>query len=994
MRVGMMNSAPSPGAFSQSSVDSHDSSSNMSAPSPMSVTLSPQTYQNFLVLSPEQVGVGLPYLRIIEQPVEKFRFRYKSEMMGTHGSILGRSSDKNRKKTYPTVELCNYDGPAVIRCSLYTTHQNKAHRSPHTHRLVVRADNEDKDDPHEIAVSPELGYTAVFQGMGIIHTAKKHIADELVKKKRLRHLELLRSRNVNITSLSTRDEINIRAEAEAEAKKMNLNSVSLCFEAFVRENGVMQPICMPEFSSSINNMKSALTGELKICRIDKHVSSCLGNEEVFILVEKVGKKNIKIKFFELDDEDNEVWCDFGKFSELDVHHQYAIVFRTPPYRDTEIDKTVDVFLQLYRPTDGDCSEPIKFAYKPSEKTGRARKRQRTSQTDDIPVAVVQGQIFNNPLLGQSAVNTHHPLANTDSDFDLSNIETPPDLFEAVLAEDTTPNGMNSSEFKDFIKNLSYSSLGSTYAETFENEVFQRDGPFPRDVTSMDISTDGGSRIKAKKRVPQLLRERVIDTSVAAKLSRVSIEDEVKKDIRINTSTRKETNMEGDQLARWAVARLNEILLEKPSANVLESKVREIFSRKKEDGDSPLHCAILFGMRDLLKQMFTVLGKGQYRMIINEHNRKDETPLHLAVIQNQPDTVKTLLAIGANPNSVNKEGNSPLHVAVSSDRDECISELLCKENYSRYSNNIDCDLINYEGCTPLHIAARTKSLSAVKKLVQANADVNKKDTSLERTALHIAVEEGSVDIARYLLQHTNIDVNAANMPGNTALHYAVTFDGDQASELCSLLLKHKADPRRENYVMDKSKNSGVNVEIKDEPDSGDDDDDEYELKIDDSEDENGENVAQKSHGQTSFDLASNKKDILELLHKVEQSMVNEDEEVMVEVKEEPPESPILEGVLGEMKNGLFDADTLEKLCNLLDKSQGWVNLAELLDYSFLVPSIRDTASPSKILFNYADLNRNVSIQDIRSFLEALDEHDAVATVDLMLARLVANSSQTS
>jgi hypothetical protein len=54
------------------------------------------------------------------------------------------------------------------------------------------------------------------------------------------------------------------------------------------------------------------------------------------------------------------------------------VFRTPPYRDTEIDKTVDVFLQLYRPTDGDCSEPIKFAYKPSEKTGIVRCDQLTA----------------------------------------------------------------------------------------------------------------------------------------------------------------------------------------------------------------------------------------------------------------------------------------------------------------------------------------------------------------------------------------------------------------------------------------------------------------------------------------------------------------------------------------------------------------------------------------------------------------------------------------
>jgi hypothetical protein len=47
----------------------------------------------------------LPYVRLIEQPVEKFRFRYKSEMMGTHGSILGRNSDRNRKKTYPSIEV-------------------------------------------------------------------------------------------------------------------------------------------------------------------------------------------------------------------------------------------------------------------------------------------------------------------------------------------------------------------------------------------------------------------------------------------------------------------------------------------------------------------------------------------------------------------------------------------------------------------------------------------------------------------------------------------------------------------------------------------------------------------------------------------------------------------------------------------------------------------------------------------------------------------------
>jgi len=57
----------------------------------------------------------------------------------------------------------------------------------------------------------------------------------------------------------------------------------------------------------------------------------------------------------------------------------------------------------------------------------------------------------------------------------------------------------------------------------------------------------------------------------------------------------------------------------------------------------------------------------------------------------------------------------------------------------------------------------------------------------------------------------------------------------------------------------------------------------------------------------------------------------------------------------VKNGLFDPDTLTRLCELLDKSQGWVNLAELLDYGFLVVSIRDSTSPSKMLFTYADVS---------------------------------------
>ncbi|CAG2102607.1 unnamed protein product [Medioppia subpectinata] len=83
-------------------------------------------------------------------------------------------------------------------------------------------------------------------------------------------------------------------------------------------------------------MKSPDSGELKIVRMDKYSGPATGDEEVFLLCEKVNKKEIKIRFFETDNDGHQLWESFANFTEADVHHQVAIVFRTPPYRDTEI----------------------------------------------------------------------------------------------------------------------------------------------------------------------------------------------------------------------------------------------------------------------------------------------------------------------------------------------------------------------------------------------------------------------------------------------------------------------------------------------------------------------------------------------------------------------------------------------------------------------------------------------------------------------------------
>jgi hypothetical protein len=46
--------------------------------------------------------------------------------------------------------------------------------------------------------------------------------------------------------------------------------------------------------------------------------------------------------------------------------QYAIVFLTPPYRDEGIQSSVQVFIQLRRPSDDSTSEPVPFQYIPVE----------------------------------------------------------------------------------------------------------------------------------------------------------------------------------------------------------------------------------------------------------------------------------------------------------------------------------------------------------------------------------------------------------------------------------------------------------------------------------------------------------------------------------------------------------------------------------------------------------------------------------------------------
>uniref|UniRef100_A0A7N8X1U8 Nuclear factor of kappa light polypeptide gene enhancer in B-cells 2 (p49/p100) n=1 Tax=Mastacembelus armatus TaxID=205130 RepID=A0A7N8X1U8_9TELE len=296
----------------------------------------------------------------VSEPVG-FRFRYECEGP-SHGGLPGASSEKNRR-TYPTVKINNYMGHARVEVQLVT------HSDPpqvHAHSLVGRHCTD--KGTCTLDVGPN-DLTASFSNLGILHVTKKGVVEILYK--RLSE-EKKRQKGPHKAELSA-----CLKEAKELGKVMDLNIVRLKFTAYLQDsNGGFTRALKPVISNPIYDSKSPNASNLKISRMDKTCGSVLGGDEIFLLCDKVQKDDIEIRFYEEDDEGG--WEAFGDFSPTDVHKQYAIVFKTPPYHSTEIERPVTVFLQLKRKKAGDSSNPKQFTYIPQvqDKEEVLRKKQK------------------------------------------------------------------------------------------------------------------------------------------------------------------------------------------------------------------------------------------------------------------------------------------------------------------------------------------------------------------------------------------------------------------------------------------------------------------------------------------------------------------------------------------------------------------------------------------------------------------------------------------
>lgn len=168
-------------------------------------------------------------------------------------------------------------------------------------------------------------------------------------------------------------------------------------------------------------------------------------------------ENIKVRFF-----DENGWEGFGDFDESCVHHQYGIVLKTPKYKYENITAPVDVWIELYRPTDETGSEPLPFRYKPNPKPENSRKRARLDSSD-IPTVV-----FSHEKTVNQKENNNQSTSDVTSSSDTftRNVQSPgqkdeinstvPDVEETIQIPDNLDIGELLGISDDFISSETYS----------------------------------------------------------------------------------------------------------------------------------------------------------------------------------------------------------------------------------------------------------------------------------------------------------------------------------------------------------------------------------------------------------------------------------------------------------------------------------------------------------------------------------------------------------
>ena len=482
---------------------------------------------------------------------------------------------------------------------------------------------------------------------------------------------------------------------------------------------------------------------MRITRLSIATGSVGGGDDLILLVEKVSKKNIKVRFYEMVD-DEQVWEAFASFRESDVHHQYAIVCRTPAYKDKNIDKSVEVFIELVRPSDDERSfPPVSFRYKPSTAVIN-RKRRRTCSS------LTASSCSNSGSLSSGEI----PKTVQDQFLiDIGSAE-----LDKLLNEDMLNKSNNfSGELSGILKNLQ-----------------EADG---------HTETDGASNRSDGKKLYHYKKSMISKKQMDLEAQKQPINSYLQRIMKIYNDTVKSSTP------------LNKIKFDSAA-----EQIKKIFHEHSEKHRESLIHEIVATENELVRSIFKILEYFKLNEILNSLvNKCSQTALHYCCLYNQPIYIRSLLKLGCNPDIQDNEGNTALHIAVRE------NHLKCLESFINSETTFNLKIKNDDGFTPLHLAIRDSNLDIVAKLLKYDGSIVSEPYSKDgNSALHMAIQQQNQNIVSLVLNNNSLMPSilyAQNTAGQTPLDLAklLVTSEDQSQTILNLLLPYYNKHPRENEM---------------------------------------------------------------------------------------------------------------------------------------------------------------------------------------------------
>ncbi|XP_036408052.1 nuclear factor NF-kappa-B p100 subunit-like isoform X1 [Megalops cyprinoides] len=568
-----------------------------------------------------------------------------------------------------------------------------------------------------------------------------------------------------------------------------------------------------------------------------------------------------------EEDEDESWEAFGDFSPTDVHKQYAIVFKTPRYHSLEIDRPVTVFLQLRRKTGGDCSEPKQFTYVPHVQDKEEVLRKRQKP---LP------HMYDHWPGPQGGAGGQGRGAGG---------------YGGAGGGGGVGGGDSGFQYNPQMDGGNYFGQWGSGSEGGGAQMSTLSPPPGTPANQQQAHSVLGQQHLL--RIVSLLQSR--SSQVARQTARALLDYCHTGDVR-----------------------------------VLLAVQRRLCAVQDENGDTPLHLAIIHQQPGVVEQLVSVIVRIPQQRILDIRNHLRQTPLYLAVITRQPKVVDYLLRAGADPTLLDHNGRSVVHLAAALGDEVMLRVLLTHlgERHAHLFNTAD-----YSGLFPVHLAVRKGGARCLRMLVEGGAKVNAADLKSGSTALHLAVKENLFTVACVLLNELKADVNARTFGGNTPLHLAAC---EGSPTLCSMLIAAGAQRHLENdeplFLSSSSSSEGEDEEEEGETD----------RQLPAKRRPHGRVPTRSSkrpaRGHTPFDLCKSQK-------------VKD----MLDYRQSPAPNAGLAHSPKKQEEGApqVDGETLGKLCELMQRGDvPWRQLAEKLGMATLTHLYQECPSPCQsLLENY-------------------------------------------